>query len=165
MDSPFDTFTALLDPPVHVVTAADGAELGGCLVGFAGQCSIDPPRFVVWISKANHTFGVASRSDTLAVHLIPQNRPELAELFGGRSGDSVDKFAGVAWTVGPSGVPLLTDAEACFVGRVIDRADWGDHVGFLLEPVGGRTPRTGTAAPDTSLTLHDVTDIKPGHPA
>ncbi|MFC9328682.1 flavin reductase family protein [Kitasatospora sp. NPDC057015] len=161
MGSPFDRFTALLDNPVYVVTAADGAEVGGCLVGFAGQCSIDPPRFVVWISKANHTYGVAARSGALAVHLIPRTRPDLAELFGGLTGDSVDKFAGVDWSPGPSGVPLLTDVEAWFVGSVIDRADWGDHVGFLLEPVAGHAP----AAEATPLALHDVTDIQAGHPA
>ncbi|MFD7982007.1 flavin reductase family protein [Kitasatospora indigofera] len=162
MGSPFDRFTALLDYPVHVVTAAAGGEVGGCLVGFAGQCSIDPPRFVVWISKANHTYGVALRSEVLAVHLIPRARPDLAELFGGRSGDSVDKFAAVAWTPGPSGVPLLTDAEAWFFGRVTGRADWGDHVGFLLEPLGGDAPAAVDAAP---LALRDVTDIRAGHPA
>ncbi|MFC8450351.1 flavin reductase family protein [Kitasatospora sp. NPDC057223] len=160
MESAFDAFTALLDPPVHVVTAAAGPELAGCLVGFAGQCSIEPPRFVVWISKANHTYGVASRCDTLAVHLLPRHRHDLAELFGGRSGDSTDKFASVAWTPGPSGVPVLTDAQAWFVGRVLDRADWGDHVGFLLEPVGTDAP-----AHAASLTLDDVKDIDAGHPA
>ncbi len=160
MESQFGTFTALLDYPVYVVTAAVGPEFAGCLAGFAGQCSIEPPRFVVWISKANHTYGVAARSDALAVHLIPRTRHDLAELFGGRSGDSVDKFAGLAWAPGPSGVPVLADAEAWFVGRVIGRADWGDHVGFLLEPVTGHAPTDTTA-----LSIRDVTDIDAGHPA
>ncbi|MFI6449203.1 flavin reductase family protein [Kitasatospora sp. NPDC050543] len=164
MESQFDAFVSLLDYPVYVVTAAAGPELAGCLVGFAGQCSIEPPRFAVWISKANHTYGVASRCDTLAVHLIPRKRHDLAELFGGQSGDSADKFAAVAWTPGPSGVPVLADAEAWFLGRVLDHADWGDHVGFLLEPVSTRAPAP-TTAPTTALALRDVSDIDAGHPA
>ncbi|WP_329500791.1 flavin reductase family protein [Kitasatospora herbaricolor] len=160
MENQFTTFTTLLDQPVYVVTAAAGPELAGCLVGFAGQCSIDPARFVVWISKANHTYGVAARSDALAVHLIPREHHELAELFGGRTGDGVDKFADVAWAPGPAGVPVLADAEAWFVGRVLDRADWGDHVGFLLAPVSTRAP-----AAAATLALHDVADIDAGHPA
>ncbi|MEU9080496.1 flavin reductase, partial [Kitasatospora sp. NPDC048538] len=82
--SDFDAFAALLDYPVYVVTAA-GREPAGCLVGFAGQCSIRPSRFVVWISRANHTHEAALRADALAVHLLPRDH-RLAEVFGGLSG-------------------------------------------------------------------------------
>lgn len=156
----FESFVALLDYPVYVVTAAVGPERAGCLVGFAGQCSIQPPRFTVWISKANHTYILASRSQVLVVHLLPAGRHDLAELFGGRTGDDVDKFAAAAWQAGPAGVPVLTGARAWFAGRVLDRADWGDHVGFLLEPLDA-----GNTSNGRSLTFHDVKDIDAGHPA
>ncbi|AUY47904.1 flavin reductase family protein [Streptomyces sp. CB01881] len=157
----FESFVALLDTqPVYVVTAAtDAGQRAGCLVGFAGQCSIRPPRFTVWISKVNHTYAVAMHSPVLAVHLLPQ-RHDLAELFGGCSGDAVDKFAAVGWRPGPSGVPVLTDALTWFVGRVLDRVDWGDHVGFLLDPIV-----TGTTTGRCPLCLGDVADIDAGHPA
>ncbi|MCX4751044.1 flavin reductase family protein [Kitasatospora sp. NBC_01287] len=156
----FDSFSSLLDYPVYVVTAAVGEERAGCLVGFAGQCSLQPPRFTVWISKANRTYAVASRSRVLAVHLLPARRHDLAELFGGRTGDEVDKFAATAWEPGPGGVPVLAGAMAWFVGRVLDRADWGDHVGFLLDPLDTVTTLHGRA-----LTFHDVKDIDAGHAA
>lgn len=157
----FDGFTALLDYPVYVVTAVTGGAPAGCLVGFAGQCSIDPPRFVVWISKVNHTHATALDAPALGVHLLPPGN-RLAELFGGRSGDDTDKFAGVEWYHGPYGVPVLADVPAWFAGRVLDRADWGDHTGFLLEPVATETPgTTGTAV----LSYRDVADIDAGHPA
>ncbi|WP_327064338.1 flavin reductase family protein [Kitasatospora sp. NBC_01302] len=156
----FESFTALLDYPVYVVTAAAGQERAGCLVGFAGQCSIEPPRFAVWISKANRTHAVASRSQVLVVHLLPGDRHELAELFGGRTGDEVDKFAATSWEAGPYGVPVLAGAMAWFAGRVLDRADWGDHLGLLLEPLD-----TATASNGRPLTFHDAKDIDAGHPA
>ncbi|WP_037973355.1 flavin reductase family protein [Streptomyces sp. NRRL WC-3742] len=159
----FDSFTELLDYPVYVVTAASEGRRAGCLVGFAGQCSITPPRFVVWLSKANRTYRVAAASDLLAVHLLPR-RHELAELFGGHSGDRTDKFASVAWTPGPGGVPILTDAPAWFTGRVHARTDGGDHVGFLLDPQSaGRRP--GAHEPTDVLSYQDVADIQAGHPA
>ena len=43
----FDAFVGGLDYPVFVVTAAHGEERSGCLVGFATQASIDPPRMLV----------------------------------------------------------------------------------------------------------------------
>ncbi|MEV4562013.1 flavin reductase family protein [Kitasatospora sp. NPDC049285] len=158
--SGFESFVALLDYPVYVVTAATGdGERAGCLVGFAGQCSIRPPRFTVWISKANHTHPVASHSPALVVHLLP-HRHDLAELFGGATGDTLDKFAAVPWRPGPYGVPVLTDASAWFAGRVLDRFDGGDHSGFLLDPI-----TAATTADRNPLRLGDVSDIDAGHPA
>ncbi|MEV8100591.1 flavin reductase family protein [Kitasatospora sp. NPDC085879] len=156
----FERFVALLDYPVFVVTAAAEDERAGCLVGFAGQCSIDPPRFVVWLSKANHTYGVACRARVLAVHLLPRDH-RLAELFGGATGDEVDKFREVAWFAGPDGVPVLAGVPGWFAGRVLDHADWGDHTGFLLAPVAARVPE----AADPVLCFGDVDDIDAGHPA
>ncbi|WP_371502935.1 flavin reductase family protein [Kitasatospora sp. NBC_00374] len=156
----FDAFAALLDYPVYVVTAAV-PEPTGCLVGFAGQCSIHPARFVVWISRANHTHAAALAADILAVHLLPPEH-RLAELFGGRSGDDTDKFARVEWYDGPHGVPVLAEAPAWFAGRVLDRVEgWGDHTGLLLAPVAVHAPRTSVPV----LSYRHVADIDAGHPA
>lgn len=156
----FDSFAALLNYPMYVVTAMAEQERAGCLVGFAGQCSIQPPRFTVWISKANRTYAVASRSEVLVVHLLPSRRHDLAELFGGHTGDDIDKFAVAAWTAGPSGVPVLEGAMAWFAGRILDTTDWGDHMGFLLEPLDTKATSSGS-----SLTFQDVKDIDAGHSA
>ena len=48
-----------LDGPMAIVTAFDGRERSGCLVGFHTQCSIAPSRWIVCISKKNHTYGIA----------------------------------------------------------------------------------------------------------
>ncbi|HSO96046.1 MAG TPA: oxidoreductase, partial [Acidimicrobiia bacterium] len=44
--TPFEALVAELGYPMYVVTAASGGDVDGCLVGFATQCSISPPRFV-----------------------------------------------------------------------------------------------------------------------
>src|SRR5919106_3236677 len=138
MASTTDTFNALvadLDYPMFIVTAAGGGERAGCLVGFATQCSIDPPRFLVCISEKNHTFRVATRARALGVHFVPEDAIDIVELFGSRTGDEVDKFALCEWDPGPLGAPLLARCRNRFVGRVLERLDAGDHVAFLLEPV------------------------------
>jgi flavin reductase (DIM6/NTAB) family NADH-FMN oxidoreductase RutF len=137
----FDDLVGRLDYPMLIVTANDGYRRAGCLVGFATQCSIDPPRYVVWLSKNNHTYTVARGVDRLAVHVpTPENRP-LAELFGTVTGFDEDKFARCDWHDGPDGVPLLTDCPQWFVGQVLARYDTGDHEAVLLSPtaVGDRT--------------------------
>lgn len=157
-----DTFTDLLDYPMYVVTAAAAGERSGCLVGFASQCSIRPPRFMVWLSTANHTYRVARQASHLGVHLLRREDRALAGLFGGETGDRVDKFERVAWQSQDGGTPVLTDACAWFVGRVLDRFAGGDHVGFLLAPVAGSPRPPGRAR---LLGLTDVADLSPGHPA
>src|SRR4051812_30485281 len=96
----FDRFAEVLDYPMFVVTTTDGTERSGCLVGFATQTSIDPPRFLVCLSEKNHTLGVAQRAELLAVHVLDEEQHDLAELFGGETGDRTDKFAEVAWRRG-----------------------------------------------------------------
>jgi flavin reductase (DIM6/NTAB) family NADH-FMN oxidoreductase RutF len=157
-----DGFVDLLDPPVYVVTATADGERAGCLVGFASQCSLSPVRFAVWLSKVNHTYRVACRATFLGVHLLGREQHGLARLFGSETGDRVDKFTRARWAPGSEGVPVLDDACAWFVGRIEDRADWGDHVGFALTPVdGGARPLPRGSV----LTLRDVIDLNPGHPA
>ena len=157
----FDRLMSLLDYPMFVVTTRGDDERSGCLVGFSTQVSIDPSRFLVGLSKHNHTFRVASRADHLAVHLLPRTHTELAGLFAGETGDRVDKFERCAWHTGPQGMPILDDAEGWFVGAVLNRYDLGDHVGHLLEPVAGDVPEHF----EQLVTFSDVSDLEPGHEA
>jgi flavin reductase (DIM6/NTAB) family NADH-FMN oxidoreductase RutF len=157
------TFNALvgdLDYPMFIVTTSAGGERAGCLVGFATQTSIDPSRFLVCLSRSNHTYRVARRARTLAVHWVPADAAELAELFGGETGDTVDKFARVAWHPGPGEAPILEDCPSWFAGRILERLAAGDHVAFLLEPVAAH--RDANAE---ELSFHRAKRIAPGHPA
>ncbi|MGH3559653.1 MAG: flavin reductase, partial [Mycobacterium sp.] len=67
----------MLDYTMLVVTTQADGHASGCLVGFATQTSLRPPRFLVALSRRNHTFGVASRSQHLAVHLLSRSHIEL----------------------------------------------------------------------------------------
>src|SRR3954451_15353891 len=144
-----------------IVTAAAGDERDGCLVGFWTQTSIDPSRVLVCISRKNRTYRIACASDALGVHVVPAAGQELAELFGGETADDdVDKLAHVRWEAGPHGTPVLEDCPNRFVGRILDRLDTGDHVGFLLEPVA-----VHAAARVDWLGFQRAKGIEPGHDA
>jgi len=156
----FETVVAELEYPMLIVTASHEGERSGCLVGFAAQCSIDPPRFVVWISKKNHTYRVASRAESLVVHFPSTSQLELAEHFGSLTGDEVDKFAGIACHDEPGAGVVLDDVARWFAGRVIETVDSGDHVAFFLDPLSG-------ASGDWpgQLGFQSVRSITPGHSA
>lgn len=157
----FQRLAGMLDYSMFIVTAAAGETRAGCLVGFAAQCSISPPRFMVWLSKNNHTFTVAERTGTLGVHLVSQQEMALVRLFGSGTGFERDKLAGCGWRPGPDGVPFLDDAPAVFAGEVLERHDTGDHVGYLLRPRAVRVRRAAVPR----VMFQDVRDLPPGNEA
>ncbi len=161
MSEAIGELVARANPPLYVVTTVADGTRAGCVVGFATQASIDPARFLVAISKVNRTWRVAKDASHVAVHLFGRERMDVVDLFGGETGDDIDKFEQCTWSEGEGGVPVLDAAEAWFVGRIIERFDFGDHVGHLLEPAGGGAATTSPAA----VTLHDADDLEPGHPA
>ncbi|WP_329274784.1 flavin reductase family protein [Streptomyces sp. NBC_00691] len=158
-----DPFTDAFDGPMYVVTVASGGQRAGCLVGFASQCSIDPPRFAVWLSVANHTYRVACTAEHLTVHLLHRDDRALAELFGEETGDRVDKFATIDWRPGVGDSPVLDELRTWFTGRIEGRIEGGDHVGFLLAPVDVCPPAAGP--PPVLLRYRELRDLDPGHPA
>jgi flavin reductase (DIM6/NTAB) family NADH-FMN oxidoreductase RutF len=164
MSDPSDTFDALvgdLEYPMFIVTARapDGEPLG-CLVGFATQTSISPSRFAVCLSHRNRTYRRGRDAGWLGVHCVPADADALAELFGGSTGDEVDKFARTAWHEGLEGVPLLDECANWFVGRVLWRSAAGDHDAFLLEPVAAHADPG-----EDEFTFHRARRIDPGHEA
>ena len=161
VDETFDALMGDLVSPMVVVTTASGGKEAGCLVGFHAQCGMEPLRYAIWLSKANRTYRVGALSDHFAVHFLTRDDREVAELFGGETGDEVDKFAGCAWTPGEGGVPLLDACPNRFVGRRTALLDAGtDHVCIVLAPVAA--DRAGVTA---QMSLPDVIDIDPGHGA
>lgn len=153
----FARLVSALDYPLYVVTTCVNDEPTGCLIGFATQCSIHPPRFLACISRKNHTFHLAKSAPVLAVHVVDKWNKAIADLFGGETGDEVDKFARVSWHR-IDGVPVIDDCVRWFTGRVIERLDLGDHVGHLLEPI-----RVEAGPISGQLTYQQARDIEPGH--
>lgn len=148
-----------LNYPVFIVTAANGGEREGCVIGFASQTSFEPARFLACLSRANRTYRFAREAGELAVHLVPRAQERLVDLFGGETGDEIDKFEHCEWRPGPRGLPILAGCPSWFAGEILERIDLGDHVGHLLAPFAVEFE------PGEIMYFQDVTDIDPGHPA
>ena len=159
--SQVDALIGGLDPPMVIVTTAVGDERAGCLVGFHAQCSIEPRRYAIWLSKANHTVRIALHAEHLAVHFLTADDRDVAALFGTTSGTDLDKFSRCDWSAGPHGVPLLDRCPHWMVLRRTGILDEGsDHFCFAGEPI-----HVGRTEGFTPLRLSDVDDLDPGHEA
>jgi flavin reductase (DIM6/NTAB) family NADH-FMN oxidoreductase RutF len=156
----FNELVGELDYPMFIVTTRVVEQFAGCLIGFATQCSIDPPRFLVCLSDKNRTTRLAQQAEALAVHFLPASADHLAHLFGGQTGDDVDKFAHCRWHEGPAGLPILDGCDNWFAATILARHPLGDHIAFLLEPI-----ESHTGTPLEEFTFHRARRIDPGHEA
>jgi flavin reductase (DIM6/NTAB) family NADH-FMN oxidoreductase RutF len=158
-DQAFSTIMSSLDTPLIVVTASDGTERAGCLVGFHVQSSIEPARFCVWLSKANHTYRIALRATHLGIHFLTTSDLPLAEHFGTQTGDDCDKFTDVDVHTGAGRVPVL---RACphrlIVRRTVLIDEGGDHVCMAAQVESADS--TGSFMP---LRLSQACHLEPGH--
>jgi flavin reductase (DIM6/NTAB) family NADH-FMN oxidoreductase RutF len=156
----FHALVSDLDYPMFIVTVSADGERDGCLVGFATQASIEPPRLLVMLSKSNRTCRIAQAASTLVVHFLHENNQSLAKLFGEETGDDVDKFDACDWHEGFRGEPILAGTRGWVAGSILDRLDGGDHVAHLLDAYEASTDTTGP-----QLAFQAVRDLEPGHPA
>jgi flavin reductase (DIM6/NTAB) family NADH-FMN oxidoreductase RutF len=158
---PYDDLAATVNTPMYVVTACNGEERAGCLVGFSVQCSIDPLHHLVCLSKANRTWEIAGDAEWLVVHALHRSDHALASLFGEHTDRELDKFTCCEWRPGPGGTPVL---EGCdwFAGRIVDRVELGDHDGFVLAT---GTEGSAARAAEPRLGFQDVRDLDAANPA
>ena len=148
------------DPAMTVVTTTAGGTRAGCLVGFHSQSGMDPDVYAVWLSKANHTYDVATRADRFAVHFLASDQRDLARRFGTTCGATTDKFADLEWASDAGGVPLLDACPGRLVGTRQAFVDTGsDHVCLVLDVVEVALADNGF----TPLRLSDVVDLVPAH--
>lgn len=154
----FHELVSGIDYPMFIVTATDGGERAGCMVGFVTQASICPPRMIVMLSKANRTYEVSQDADRLVVHFLHRGNDDLASLFGEETGDEVDKFAVCDWQEGPAHEVILLGTRGWVSGTILARLDAGDHVAHLIDVIDAVTD-----TPGAQLAFQTVIDMQPGH--
>ena len=116
---------------VTIVTArtATGALIGLTANSF-NSLSLSPP-LVLWsLSQAAGSMPALSTGSHYAINVLAADQKALAERFAGRRDD---RWAGVAYTEGASGAPLISGAAASFECFNRSRYEEGDHVIFVGE--------------------------------
>jgi flavin reductase (DIM6/NTAB) family NADH-FMN oxidoreductase RutF len=149
---------AQLDPPLWLVTAADGDRRGGMIATTVAQASIvsEMPRQLITVDKRHNTHALIEGSGAFAMHLIDETQLDLVWRFGLQTGHDVDKFAGLPFRTGATGSPLLPEALAWFDCRVEARMEAGDRTVYLAAVVDGRLERN-----DPPLTNRRFFEIAP----
>jgi flavin reductase (DIM6/NTAB) family NADH-FMN oxidoreductase RutF len=157
----FESIVSGLDYPMIVVSVASGADRAGCLAGFSTQCSIDPARYAVCISKRNRTAEIATRTEMMVIHFLRPGDDVLARLFGEQTDDEVPKFDRCAWLPGPGDTPVIAGCD-WFAGRIVQRVDVGDHMLHVLDVLDEGSSMSARAG---QLGFQAVRDLDSGHDA
>ena len=109
---------------VAMVTAAPEGELIGLVVNSLTSVSLEPPLILFCPSRSSITWSRMRRAGRFAVNVLGRD----SEAFVDRAAaPGADRFAGVAWTPGRGGAPLLTDALASLECEIVEEHPGGDH--------------------------------------
>lgn len=116
---------------VTIVTARTGdGKLVGLTANSFNSVSMTPP-LVLWsLSKAAASLATFSTGSHYAINILSADQQALARQFASQG---VDRFAGVDFTEGTGGAPLLAGAVASFECFNRSRYEEGDHVIFVGE--------------------------------
>ena len=107
---------------VTVVTAPGPA---GLTTNAFASVSLDPPLVLVCFDNGSRTLPAVKRCGCFGVNVLRAGQEELAAVFASKR-VAAEKFAEVAHTEG-HGVPILDDALAWLVCRVVELVEAGDH--------------------------------------
>ncbi|MDX2153233.1 MAG: flavin reductase family protein [Bryobacteraceae bacterium] len=111
------------------VLAPDGSPHGLTVNSFT-SVSCDPPIVLICIDHRCSLISFFRQSRYFGVSVLEETQLELSVKFSGRSDN---RFEGVDWRAGRSGVPLLEAALSVFECRVEQQVDVGDHTVFFGE--------------------------------
>jgi len=116
---------------VTIVTArTPEGKLVGLTANSFNSVSMSPP-LVLWsLSKAASSMEAFSTGSHYAINILGADQQELAKQFATQG---VDRFAGVQYSTGTAGAPLIEGAVATFECFNRSRYEEGDHVIFVGE--------------------------------
>ena len=129
---------------VYVVTTRLGDVVNGMTAAWVSQVSLKPLLVMVSIAPSRYSHDLIKKSGIFAVNVLDRDQADLGKRFGFKSGRQVDKFAGLEWTTGATGAPILPQAYACLELKLKETVPAGDHTLFVGEVVAAKVQHPQT---------------------
>ena len=109
---------------VAFVTAAPGGEPAGLIVNSLTSVSLEPPLVSFCPARSSLTWQRMRKAGRFAVNILGRQHEQFARCA---TPPGADRFAGLDWTPGSGGAPLLDDALACIECDIAAEHPAGDH--------------------------------------
>ena len=126
---------------VTVVTSLDpNGEDEGMTVSAFCSLSLDPPLVLVCVDQSAKMYDSLANSETFIVNILSERQEPLARRF---SGPDPNRFDGIGYTRGVSGIAILDDVLGYLECRRIATHVGGDHRIYIgeVEQVSAREGR------------------------
>lgn len=120
---------------LYVVSSCSENKLNGQIANTAFQVTSEPATIGVSINKLNLTHDFIRESKKFSVSILSTAAPmDFIGRFGFKSGRDINKFEGMQYRTGITGVPIVTEhCVAMLEAEVIAEFDCGTHRIFLGE--------------------------------
>lgn len=124
---------------VSIVSTVDASgRPRGMTVVAVTSVSAEPPALLICLDERSHTLAEVISAGRFAVNYLRGDRAELAQRF---ASPVADRFAGVEWRLGTTGMPILhADSLSWLECRTEQIIGWGDHVVLIAAVEGGAPP-------------------------
>ena len=124
-----DTFRAVLGrfaTGITIITGRDDAGVDhGMTVSAFSSVSLNPPLVLACIDHAASMRPLLGTLTDIGINILSEGQEAISRRF---SGKDIERFDGLGYTRGASGVALLDDALAHMEARIVERHEAGDHL-------------------------------------
>lgn len=122
-----------LSAAVNVVTSdGPGGRVG---LTISAVCSVTdcPPTLLVCVNQSSYTHDVFRQNRAVCINVLGAGHEDVALDFAGARGATMDeRFARNGWSE-HRGQPVLADAAASIIGRVVSETVHGSHTVMFVE--------------------------------
>lgn len=130
---------------LYGISCVEGETVNIFTANWLSQVSFDPPLVAVSVENASRSLPMILRSRVFTINTLRAGQRELAGKLGKSAIQHPDKLAGIDYTIGENGCPILKDALAWVACKVRSTTEAGDSTLILAEVVDAGMVTEGPA--------------------
>lgn len=110
-----------------VSTLDERGEPVGCTISSFLSVSLEPPIVAVSLAQSTSTLAHLVANRQFGISVLSSSQGGVAEVFASREVDHAERFAGIRWRHGQTGVPVLDNGLSTIECDIHDIVPAGDH--------------------------------------
>ncbi|MFJ3776309.1 flavin reductase [Streptomyces sp. NPDC090075] len=125
---------ANLSAAVNVVTTDGPHGLAGMTVSAACSVTDSPPTVLVCVNRSSRSHDILVANGRICLNVLGAEHERLAMHFAGATRvPTAERFTEDCWDLESEGVPVLRDAPASLIGRIVTEQAQGSHSVMFVE--------------------------------
>ena len=120
---------------LYAISCDDEGEVNIFTANWLTQISFEPPLLALSVENDSKSLPMIQRSRKFTVNVLHSGQRDLAGKLGKSAIFHPDKLAGIEYTIGANGCPILSEALAWVACEVRHSMEAGDSTLFVVEVV------------------------------